>query len=86
MTTQLMGLPDDLAVGDAGYMIRKSEFFTRNQSRPTSAGIAFMPHFTAASNVDHLARLCPDIGIQYIDPRDPEETVLEGIRRAKMLC
>lgn len=84
LTTQLMGLPDHLAVGDAGYLIRQCDIFDTYHTDERS-GIVFMPHFTAATSAVGLRYACEGLGIRYIDPGGAETEILAAIAGAKVL-
>lgn len=84
LSAQLMGLPEALAVGDAGYMVRQCGLFQQYYTTDR-AGIAFMPHFTAANATVGLREACEGVGIRYLDPGAPVAETLESIAGCRLL-
>jgi succinoglycan biosynthesis protein ExoV len=79
-----MGLPEEMAIGDAGYMIRRCDIFGRHYTEDR-CGVAFMPHFFTATSTTGLREVCEGIGIRYIDTGEPEEAILAAIAGSKLL-
>ena len=84
LSAQLMGLPPQMAIGDAGYMIRRCDLFERYHVASGDQP-AFMPNMTAACGAVGLREVCEGLGIRYIDPRDPEDVVLSAIAGSSVL-
>jgi len=80
LTARLLKLNDQLAIIDPAVLIRKVSL----PSVECSFKIAFMPHCRTAAFTDY-SELCAELSFEYIDPRDSVETILEKIRRTRLL-
>lgn len=84
LTARLLGLPQESAIADAGYLIRQTRAVNLSKTS-MRRGVAFMPHYTAASSSPNLREICESAGLRYIDPRDGVDKVLKAISSSEVL-
>jgi succinoglycan biosynthesis protein ExoV len=82
ISAQILGLSPDLALGDGAILVRT----LRLPKSPVHHAVSFMPHWESAV-FGAWPKICQEAGINFIDPRDTVENVLDQIRGSeKMLC
>jgi succinoglycan biosynthesis protein ExoV len=81
LSADALGLPPDAAVTDPGALIARVG--ARGTAATSRTARAFMPHWQ--SQPDDWKRVCDDIGMPFIDPRWPTDTVLDALRRTDLL-
>ncbi|MGB3533428.1 MAG: polysaccharide pyruvyl transferase family protein [Microcoleaceae cyanobacterium] len=82
ISAQSLNLSDDLAIADAGILIRRLFQFQMQKSYE----YAYMPHINHAKFAGlFMQKACESIGWKYIDPTDPIEQVLSTINQTKIL-
>ncbi|MBE9124677.1 MULTISPECIES: polysaccharide pyruvyl transferase family protein [unclassified Coleofasciculus] len=82
LSAQALGVPEDLAVTDAGLLVRR--LFPANYSKTQQ--FAFMPHFKHAISASSAwASICEQLGFAYIDPCWSIEKVLSAISETEIL-
>lgn len=74
LTAATLGLPVDCAITDAAALV--STVFDVDRSR--RSGVAFIPHHVSAAYLD-WEKVCEEVGLRYIDPRNDVNTVLGQI-------
>lgn len=79
-TADLLGIERDKVVSDGAILIRYADV----PPVPRTSRIAFIPHFQSADR-GLWRESCDEAGIDFIDPRDPVEIVLERIGRSKLV-
>jgi succinoglycan biosynthesis protein ExoV len=80
-TAEAVGVPQDMAVGDSGILIRSC---WNAADIPKKHDVSFMPHYESAirGNWDIV---CRRAGINYIDPRESVETVLTEMSASRLI-
>jgi succinoglycan biosynthesis protein ExoV len=82
LSAQKMGLSANLAVIDGAILIKRI-FST---SEPKDCQFGFIPHVeNAMINDTFWQEVCQQIGIRYIDPRQPIENVISLISKTEIL-
>jgi succinoglycan biosynthesis protein ExoV len=84
LTARVLGLSPDVAVADAGYMVRHCDLLSVGIQTERQV-VSFMPHMTAARFAVGLKDACERLGMQYIDPAGEVTEVLRRIGRSRML-
>lgn len=79
-TARILGLSEDLAVGDAAILIRTLNLAPREKRYETS----YMPHFESA-NQGSWEAVCAKAGVHLIDPRWPVERILDDMLSSRLL-
>lgn len=79
-TAARLKLAPELAISDAGILLRKRV----DLSRRTNEVVSFMPHWESMMR-GNWERVCALAGIQLIDPRSPVETVITQLLRSKLV-
>ena len=79
ITARMLNLPLDLAIADAGILIRK----LYQPSLPKRYKFSYMPHYNFAGEGWRL--VCEQIDFGYIDPCLPTEEVLDQISSSEIL-
>lgn len=79
-TAQVLGLAADKVAGDAAILINQHHPLARQPGRD----IGFIPHFESIGR-GHWRRACQLVGIRFIDPRDPVETVLAAMQSCRFV-
>lgn len=80
-TASALGLDPALAVTDPAVLVRVVP------PAPNGAAVrrmAYMPHCSSARNAN-WGSLCEDLGIGFIDPHEPVDAVLSGVRSTEVL-
>ncbi len=80
LSAQALGLSPSYAVTDPALFLAA---LLPKQAAPAIHKFSYMPHYRNAS--DHWASVCRALGFGYIDPREPRDSVLDGIRRSEVL-
>lgn len=82
LTAKALGLDAKAAVTDGAMLAAR--LLPQSQHRSTKP--AFMPHITTARHGrQYWEKLCSRLGVTYLDPRDPIETLLEQVASAAYL-
>lgn len=82
LTAALLGLPPETAVTDGAILVSLfSEFSVPPDKR---RGVVFMPHISAA-RAANWQPICAAAGIEYLDPRDDQLTLLRRIASARLV-
>lgn len=82
LTATALGLDADAAVTDGAMLAAR----LLPQSQRRCAKPAFMPHITTARHGRaYWEKLCNRLGVTYLDPRDPIDTLLENVAGADFL-
>lgn len=79
-TAKAVGLPEALAIGDAGILIRLTDLPNYEKRHDVS----FMPHFESAENGSWEV-ICQKLGINFIDPRWDVDRVLENMLSSRLM-
>jgi len=79
-TAQVLGLSEDLAIGDSGILIRLVDTPTYEKKHDVS----FMPHFESAQ-YGSWPEICERLGINFIDPRWDVDRVLENMLSSRLM-
>jgi hypothetical protein len=79
-TARILGLSEDLAVGDAAILLRTLNIPPREKRYD----ISYMPHFESAIQGSWEA-VCRKAGVHLIDPRWPVERVLDDMLASRLL-
>lgn len=79
-TAQALGLPETMAIGDSGILIRAVGL----APRPKVHKASFMPHFESATYGNWQA-VCEALKINFIDPRSDVDTVLDQILSSEVV-
>lgn len=79
-TARALNLPEDVAVGDSGILIRAVKIPTYEKRY----SVSFMPHYESAMFGSWEA-ICQRLGINFIDPRWDVDTVLEHMLSSELL-
>jgi len=80
LSAQALGIPDTLAITDPALFIAD---VVPREIQAERIKFSYMPHYRNAG--DHWAAVCRMLGFGYVDPREPMESVLNGIRRSDVL-
>jgi succinoglycan biosynthesis protein ExoV len=82
ITAKTLGLSTDLAIADAGILVRR---LFKNQSSKHYK-YAYIPHIHHAKfSASFMKQTCESLGWKYIDPRDPIEQILITINQTQVL-
>ena len=82
LTARALGLNTNAAVTDGAMLAAR----LLPQSQRKGSKPAFMPHITTARHGrNHWEKLCNRLGLPYLDPRDPIETLLQQVASAAFL-
>lgn len=79
-TASILGLDQNLAVGDAAILIRTLNLPAREKRYDTS----YMPHFESASQ-GSWEDVCAKAGVHLIDPRWPVDRVLNDMLESRLV-
>lgn len=79
LTAKLLGLDSNSVVTDPGVLIR--EFYQKNRA---AKEIGFMPHYSSGVLCDWQS-LCKDMGLLYLDPQLPVETLMDEFVNCKLI-
>ncbi|RZM76530.1 polysaccharide pyruvyl transferase family protein [Leptolyngbya iicbica] len=80
LSAQKLGIPDQLAVVDSAFLIRKLYDFGKRKKRYRCS---FMPHFQ--NSCESWRAICQHLGWGYIDPAAPLEEVMVKIDETEIL-
>ena len=80
LTAQLIGLSEDQWVTDGAILLAGMPLVVHRKKKR----ISFMPHHGSEEFYDHQ-KLCDELDLQYISPRDPVEVVLEKIYNSEFV-
>jgi succinoglycan biosynthesis protein ExoV len=80
LTARALGLAPTFAIADGAILLRILDLPKPSTSHPVS----FMPHWESA-NFGAWKEVCRQAGVNYIDPREPLESVLDSIRSSEKL-
>ena len=82
LSAKTLGLSKNLAIADAGILVRK--FYQSDSLK--SYQYAYMPHINHAKfSASIIQAVCESLGWKYIDPREPIEQILTTITKTKVL-
>jgi succinoglycan biosynthesis protein ExoV len=81
-TAELLGLPAELAVGDAGMLLHVVGGALPDADAACAVG--FMPHWESAL-YGVWETVCAESGVRFIDPNAPVERVIAAIRSCAVL-
>lgn len=82
LSASRLNLPHKKAIADGGILVRRCFFATGKKT----SSYGFMPHIHHANFADGVWKtVCGQLGIRYIDPRWPIETVLQAISETEVL-
>lgn len=79
-TAKILGLSEDMAVGDSAILIRTLGIPPREKRYETS----FMPHFESA-NQGSWETVCAKAGVHFIDPRWTVDHILDDMLASRLL-
>ncbi|NJN90162.1 MAG: polysaccharide pyruvyl transferase family protein [Leptolyngbyaceae cyanobacterium RM1_406_9] len=83
LSTQALGLPDDLAVTDGAVLLRRLVNLSDRNLHRNLYKFAFMPHYELAG--EGWKSVCQSIGFGYIDPRWSTEAVITAISQTEVV-
>lgn len=82
LSARRLNLPHGKAITDGGILVRRCFFTSAKKNSP----YGFMPHIHHANFADGVWQaICRQLGIRYIDPRWPIETILQAISETEVL-
>ncbi len=82
LTAQAMGLSRETAITDPALLVKKMYSTTGEKNYRVS----YMPHHVSDKQAHHYWQsICSDLGIHYVDPHMPVETVLSEIGQTSLL-
>lgn len=79
-TAKILGLSENVAVGDAAILLRTLNI----PAREKRYDISYMPHFESAM-VGSWEAVCHKAGVHLIDPRWPVERILNDVLSSRLL-
>ncbi|AZA46248.1 hypothetical protein EB840_25425 [Klebsiella quasipneumoniae] len=85
LTAKALSLPDTMAIGDGAALISlipENEYFTNDPTKEKS--IIFIPHHESLDDFD-WEKVCNEIGIEFVDPRNTSKHVASRIKNAKLV-
>ena len=80
ITAKRLNLAPELAIGDAGTLVRTQI----NTARKSGERISFMPHWESME-AGNWEEVCHEAGIHLIDPRKPVVKVIDELLSSKLL-
>lgn len=80
-TAKALALPEWLAVGDSGILVRSLVDYSMRRIRHQAS---YIPHFESVL-VGNWEKVCEQAGVHYIDPRWPVERVLEDMLASRLI-
>jgi hypothetical protein len=80
-TAQMLNIPSNLGLGDSAILLRA---VVKPWSSSATQVVSFMPHWQSMRR-GNWAEACRLANINLIDPRRPVETILEELKRSKMV-
>lgn len=80
LTAEVLGLSEKLAICDSALLFRELIEPAQNPGEQ----IAFMPHHRTSRN-DNWKEVCDALDIQYIDPTESIEKIINSIRDSKLV-
>lgn len=81
LTAKLLGLPEEIGVGDPAYIVDEIFNISPCQSR---SGVIFVPHCDN-DLIYQWSAICRCAGVRYVSPSRPPEEVIREIASAKMV-